>query len=472
MSTRVAIEIGKQYLKIVIAAHQGLQTKLLDCIVEPITALSDDQIALRIQEIFRREKLKTKFVVVCLSRDSVTIRSLHLPSKDNQEINQIIDLHIARVVPYKKDEIVYTYQSLGQDEMGYSRVMLAIAHIDIVRRQDKILEKAGLFVDRINLSSYGIWQWALKNCGSEINNTELYVLLDFDSTFTDLIIFSKQNLFLTRGVNIGIKSIDEAKEAALTKLLGEVKQSLIIFYKEEMNRKVVKAFISGASIPDSYYKIIEADFGVPVRPVPQTAFQKLLNAKKALLPRDVSLSGISELILEENKQVISFILPEIQIRKSIREKIKDLMILGSLIVYIFTAVCAFFLLGIYNQQAYLRKLNLRFSQINKETADLVIHSRKIDFAKNYLSERKIPLIIIYQLQRILPNEIAISFLSVDDKNSITLRGQATELSDVFKFINGIEKSKYFNNVETKYTRKKKLKEKEITDFEVIFNLAS
>jgi len=43
-----------------------------------------------------------------------------------------------------------------------------------------------------------------------------------------------------------------------------------------------------------------------------------------------------------------------------------------------------------------------------------------------------------------------------------------QLADVFRYVSVIEGSKYFKDVSTKYTRSKKVKEKEITDFEISF----
>lgn len=471
MGIKVALEVGKQYLKIVTAQSQGIQLKLQDCIVEPINSLTDEQISQKIALAFQKEKIKTRFVTVCLSRDCVTIRNLHLPSHNPQEINQMLDLHIARVVPYKKDEIVYAYQSLGADEMGYTRMILAIAHKDILKRQEKILERAGLFIDKVSLSSYGIWQWAIKTSSQEIKADELYVQLDFDTTFTDFIIFSHQNLYLTRGVTIGAKALDETRAAGLTKLLSEVKQSLIIFYKEEINKKIVKVFISGAAIPPDFYKIIETEFGVPVKVV-SSPFSQEAGRKSAVVPRDASITGLSELVLAESKHLISFELPEMQIRKSVRERAKDLIVLGSLVVYVFIVILAIFIGKVYNRQAYLNKINKAFSSIGQETEQLLIQSRKVDFIKNYLNQRRIPVVVMYQLQTMMTNEIALSFITIDDQGLVTMRGQAVQLSDVFKFINSVEKSKYFSEVETKYTRKKKLKDREVTDFEIAFKLST
>ncbi|MBM3245278.1 MAG: hypothetical protein FJZ15_05745 [Candidatus Omnitrophica bacterium] len=471
MSARISIEIGKLYLKIVTANSQGIQTKFSDCIIEPAPGFTDEQISQKIALIFSQEKIKTKSVTVCLSRDCVTIKNLHLPSKNQQEINQMLDLHIARVVPYKKDEIVYAYQSLGSDEMGYSRMILAIAHKDVIKRQERILEKAGLYIEKILLSSYGIWQWVARNNGPEIKGDDLYFILDFDSTFTDFVIFSQKNLYLTRGIAVGSKAIEDSKEAGLTKLLGEIKQSLIIFYKEEINKKITRAFCCGANMPAPYLAIIEKELGVTVKQLPRVFPDDVLKTKGRIVPYDTSITGISELTLQDNKQVISFVLPEMQIRKSVRERARDLIILGSLAAYILFVGFAIFLSRIYSQYSYLNKLNQRFASIGEETEDLINKSRKNEFIKGYLNQRKIPYIVMYKLQGLITPEVAISSIVIGEDNSVTLRGQAVQLSDVTKFVASIEKNKFFQDVQRKYMRTKKYKEKEVSDFEITFNLA-
>ena len=207
MKLSLGIEINEEYLKLVAVKPLKLQPpKIFDCIVERISSFSDEQITNRIVEILHTWKIKPNRIALCLPRNFVTVRNLHLPSQDRQEIMQMINLHIGRVVPYKKEEIVFGYQSLGRDEMGYSKELVAIVHIDIIRRQSRILEKAGLFIDNICLSSFGTWQWVIKNYQNEMNQNDLYLILDIDSIFTDFIIFSRTNLLFTRNIPIKINT--------------------------------------------------------------------------------------------------------------------------------------------------------------------------------------------------------------------------------------------------------------------------
>jgi Tfp pilus assembly protein PilN len=83
----------------------------------------------------------------------------------------------------------------------------------------------------------------------------------------------------------------------------------------------------------------------------------------------------------------------------------------------------------------------------------------------------VPLLIVYNLNRIIPKEASINFISIDRDNSITLRGQSLDLSDVFKFISEIEQITFFTDIQTKYTRKKRWKNREITEFELTLKVA-
>ena len=71
-----------------------------------------------------------------------------------------------------------------------------------------------------------------------------------------------------------------------------------------------------------------------------------------------------------------------------------------------------------------------------------------------------------ELQRLVPEEITIDFLSVDEQQRGVIRGQAIRLSDVFKFITTLEHSTSVDGVEAKYTRRKKARDKDVTEFEL------
>ena len=469
MRLPIGLEFAERYLKLVAAKPQIASSKLFHY-VEPISSFSDKQITSKITDVLKNNKFKPKSLILCLSRNLVTVRNLHLPSKDKQEIAQMIDLNIAHIVPYKKEEIVFGYCALGADEIGYTKVILAIIKSDAIRRQSNIIENTALLIDKVSLSSYGIWQWVLNSHSSEINQADLYLILDIDFEFTDFIIFSRENLLFTRSINVGVNAVLDIEGLGITKLLGEVKQSFVMFYNEEINKKPAAVFLSGARIKSGLSKTIEVELGFPVKLVKDPPPIEIPGTKESNIPNDVSLTAISGLSLKDSDHILYFAVPEIQIRKSLREKTRELMIAGSSFIYLLTIICVILFSNISNQESYLNKLNQRNAGIEKEMGSLLSQLNKIDFVKSYISNRRKPLIVFTQLQKMTPENISVSSVTIDKQDKVSVRGQAMQLADVFKFVNTLEQVKYFKNVETKSTRKKKIKDRDVTDFELTFQL--
>lgn len=469
MKIPVALEIGEQYLKLLTARPLGRLRRLGDCVVKPVFGLNDGQISELLSRTLKELKVVPRPLAVSIPRNQVTVRNLHLPSQDKKEIAQILELHIGRIVPYRKEEIVYSYMFIGIDELNYARVLLAIVHKDILRKQIKIAESAGFYIDGFNLSSYGIWQWVSSVRKTEINSSDLYLLLDVDASFTDFIIFNKDNLFFSRGITMEAR--DKFTEQETAKLIGEIKQSLVIFNSEETNKKPAKIFLSGGGIIDSFRKAVEKEFDIPILSVAPVYSTGIAKPQKAIIPDNSSISALSDLLVEENNRKISFVLPEMQIRKSLNEKTRQITILGTAVIYLFAVTVVFFIGKFYNQQSYLARLDQRIKSIKQDIGDLLAQHKKMEIVKGFLNERRGPLIIISELEKTVPSEISVASLSIDEQNNVDLRGQAAQLSDVIKFITAIENTGYFGDVSTKSTRTRKLKERLVTDFEIVFKFS-
>lgn len=466
MRTNAAIEVSERYLKMAIARPQPPHPKLMDCIVEPIDSLPDEQITKKFQDFARSAKIKPGFLTLSLARNLVTVRNLHLPSHEKKEIIQMIDLNMARIVPYKKDEIVFGYRQLGTDDMGYAKVILAIVHNNTVRRHFAILEKAGLLIDKVSLSSCGVWEWAMGSCRPEINPGALYLLLDVEYDYVDFIIFSHNAVLFTRSINIGARSIHEDGQPGITKLLGEVKQLLVMFYNEETSKKPAAVFISGANVKTELNRLIEVELGMPLKIVPNPVTPEILKSKGRALPPDTSVTSVCAMALRDTDSRINFILPEIQIRRSLREKTREIIIIGSIAIYLFMVICGLFLGKISGQQSYLNKLNKDYEESEGGMKDILAQLDKIAFVSAYLGKRGLPLDVFYELETNISSEVVVNAVTIDEKDGVSVRGQAFGLSDVFKFVNALEKVKGFKDVQAKSTRKKKVKDKELTEFEI------
>ncbi len=462
MRSPVAIEIDQSSLKLVSGMPDtDGRPGNSSCLSENVASLTDEQISVKAAGLLDQHKIVPGRTTLCLQRSLVTVRNLHLPSQDPREIAEMVELHMVRIVPYKKEEIIYSYSFLGVDEMGYGKVLLAIINIGAVRKQVNILEKSGFSVDRVSLSSYGVWLSVVSLYRRELSEQDLYILLDVDRDFTDFIICDRDKLLFTRSINIGAKDIEMTPEAGISKLIGELKQSLIIFYNEEVNRKPARIFLGGAELVGHFGSTIGSELNIPV-----TLFSASCGQSKASPGRrDVSFSGVAALASCHEEKGFFFLVPEIQIRKSLKEKIRLLLVLGSAVIYILTVICALFLSRIYTRQNYQKELEDRSAAIEGDMGELFGRLGKIGFIRDSLAARNKPLSVMKQLFNSIPAEISVTSFDMDQQ-SVKIRGRGSQLSDVYKFVTTLESSKYFKEIETKYTRKKKTKDGEFTDFEL------
>lgn len=469
MKCPVVIEIGSQYLKLVAARPSLKGHQISKVAVRSVASLSDGLLSKTISDLLRELRLTPKPLIVSLPRNLSTVRNLRFPSADPKELEGMVDLHVGRQVPYSKEEIVSGYQTLGVDETGYTRVVLAIVHRDALKKLFNVLDQAKLSPEKVELSSHGVWSWILLSHKELTKDTGLYLLLDIDKDFTDFIIFSRDNMLFSRSITQGAGEL--AEETKRTKLIGEIKQSLVIFQGEETSKRPSKVFLSGAaSTAQGMEDLLRAELGLPVEVV--GPFQNIPLSKESArassaVPSDVSISAVVGSAIDTARRKIAFTLPEVEIRKEVKKRTRQLVILGSLLIYILVAVGGIFLGKMYNRESYLKGLKERFERIEQEANSLAEMSRKIEIVKDRLDLESSALNYLYGIHRLTPPEITLTAISFEEEKRMVLRGEAQAMSDVFKFITALENSIYFRKVETRYTRKRKVKDKEVSEFEIV-----
>ena len=459
MKPIVIVQITESLLKVSPARQSGGVLEASVWATEPVTGLGDELIAEKLARIFRDFKLRQPAVVISLGRNTVTVRNLHLPSRIDDEIRQMVELKLARLVPHKREDVIFDFTVSGSDAVGYARVLLSVVRTEAVRRCAAIVEKAGGEVDRIVLSSYGVWQKARALVPAQ-DTDDVFLALDVDSDFTDFIIFSPSELLFTRTINIGARALLENKDGVVARFMADLQQSLMMFYNEELNKKPARVFVSGAKIAGELARHIESGLAVDV---------VCAGGPAAGVPEDVSVFGLSCIDTRDRKGA-GFVLAEIQVRKTLSRTVRELVILGGLCVYLLSIGYLFYWGRVYHQQNYLAMVRERAAAVEKTLGDLPGKFKKIEFVRERLESRKAVLFVMVELQKAVPAKASVVFVSVEETGRVVVRGQAEELADVFKFVDNLEKSGGFRDVQTRSTKKKKTLGRDLIEFELNFLL--
>ncbi|MFH1691531.1 MAG: PilN domain-containing protein [Candidatus Omnitrophota bacterium] len=471
MNTQLILEIGSPWLKMVLF-RAGLGSSTVKAVyAAKLDVFSEEHVTAQISAFLKKANmLKPHNIIISFSRNAVTLRNLRIPSANSFEIDDMIKLHVGRQVPYAKEEIVNGYRVTGKDNVGYSKVMLAVIHRESIRKIFRILEGAGLYTDKVELSSDGVLAWLCKTVKTPaLKPTDAFIVLDVDFNFTDFIVATCENILFSRVVTQGYEQIRD--ESAWPKFIGEMKQSMVISQGEEIMHKPVKIYLTGAAgLAKGLAGKIEIEFNLPVEvvsPLVGLSGAKGIMKEPADIFDTVSVSALFGLGLDPVKKKINFVLPEAQIRKTLRERQRDLIFFGSAGMYLILVICGIYLEKMANRQSYLDLLKDNYRKISTQTESL---NEKLERLKKIKSKLDIDATVInyvYEISRLIPSEIVLKNFDFEKDEKVLIKGRAREMSDVFKFITILEESPYLKDIQSRYMTRKKIQGKDVNEFELI-----
>lgn len=461
MKTKVVIEFSEKWLKVVVSTSHGVKSSIDKVILEPLpeaTALSVSKVLASVfKQIGKRKGLD---VIVVLSRNKMTVRKIDLPSRDSHEIEQMLSLHVIRQVPYAKEEIIWGYQNLGFDGISNSRILLGIAHRDILKNIFNSFLSLNILPDKMLLSSQGIIHYLYEFLKDKLVLQQPCLALDIDYNSSDLMLINKQQLNASVAISQGAEQLKTGEERL--RFIVELKQALLAFRNDFSQQKLPQIFVSGVIEDNSpLVNLIEKEVNLRAEIV-------LANDKENLtLPsKEVSFAAVLGFAYQQKKGDISFILPEAQVKKEIKIKIQQLLIFGICLTYIFTVSGLIVFLQLLQRQSYQDRLMLEVKRLKEKAGTLMEIEEKINLTNQYTDPKYSVLNYLYELTRICPDSIVITSFLWGTQKGLVIRGYAGQMPDVFSFVSLLENSKFFKGVQARSTRRRKLENKEVVEFEI------
>ncbi|HQP91082.1 MAG TPA: PilN domain-containing protein, partial [Candidatus Omnitrophota bacterium] len=312
--------------------------------------------------------------------------------------------------------------------------------------------------------------WLFKAVKPADNKSQdAFIILDIDNNFTDFIVSSFENILFSRVITSGAEQLTD--ETRWQKFIGEMKQTIVISQGEEVVQKPTKIYVCGA-----YGKLrnlcskIEIEFNLPVQviePLSNLPLAKEVVKKPQDIFDTVSFAALLGLGLDTVKKKINFVLPEAQIRKVLKERSRELIIFGSLFMYLILIICGVYFEKMRNKEAYINLLKSKYKTIEKDAEELDQRFERIKKIKAKLDTKSSAINYLLEISKLLPSEITIVNMTFTKDEKVDLKGRASEMSDVFKFITTLEKSSFFKDIQTRYTTRKKFQGRDVNEFELI-----
>lgn len=428
-------------------------------------SLDPEDISKTIHNLATKFKISNSLVLVNLPRHMVTVREIEMPSVSPEEIEGMVSLQSSKLLPYSKDEIIYSYKIEEVSKEGYSRVMLVLAHKDVINKLLQPFKQNGIEIHRIALGTEALTLWYLSKQAEEEKKRHV-ALVDIDSSSADIQI--------THGGSSGFsRAITFTPEDRLDKLINEIRRSFFT-YKKTKKVDISKLVLTGAeSIIEQEAPTLKKEFKLP------TVYVNPMNtwplAGEAQLPtkeqrKKISFATVLSLAFSFDKLSVNLLPPAIQKAKTVKV-IKETLIMTALL-----GLCIFFSFTgiIWKKMAdkthHLRYVNSEIKKTDPRVSELTSMINNIKIIKQNLDMRGSSIDIIRELYKLIPGNISLTILDFEIGSSCTLRGTADELSSVFRFITILEDSPYLENVKVRYATKRAIKNKMLTDFEIVCEL--
>lgn len=464
----IGIDFSSDLLKFVHAVVSLNKTEITGVLTRNISGLTSEDVSNAVRATATEFKAKSPGIISIIPSNAVITKNIEIPSTDPREIKEIISLQAGRHTPYSRDEIIADYIEIGTYKSSYTKILLVIIARSAVKKQLEILDRAGLKLERVLLAAEGLVVFVgkalrLENGDSPIN------ILHINENHSDFIVGFKNKPIFVRSIPIGTKQILTEKQAYEAKFIEEISRSLEAYQNEDIEKIPSVLILTGAiEQVGELEAALNKSMHLPIKTLPYLkSIPITLEASRSVsLVKQLSFLHIVSALLSWDKLKVDLVPEEIKLRKSLEERGKELIKTGVLILTNFILVFFILVTGIYFKGLYLKKVNDKYRSLSEEAKKLEGDFDKINQIKSYLSLRGYPLEVLTELYNIVNPEIQLSDVRFDEQGKFSLRGTAESMSAVFTFVEDLEKSKYFKEVKSKYTTKRKEGTKDVTDFEI------
>ncbi|MBI3602055.1 MAG: pilus assembly protein PilM [Candidatus Omnitrophica bacterium] len=459
----VIVEIGNDWLKIVEGGTSRSGTVVFKSSFKKLAQIKEPM-AEAILSVWKELKFNRRNVISYIPRHLMTVRILELPSTNLEEIGEMINLQIGKQVPYSKEEIVFTYQIIDLIKEGYTKVMLAVAQRNIVNERLEVLRKAGIEVEKVTLSSEGVYHWfkTFYLPPLKMTDAQAVILVDVDSNYSDFLFFHKGKMAFTKNILIGANHLADGQSSYQEKFIWELTHSKNVCQAEWRGIQATKMLFSGA-VGD--IKDLPGTFSARLD-IPCEVIDPLKDVNIKIDPA-ISISAILGLLIKPQEVAFNLIPNEMRIQKLMEGKRKDLTAIGVLLSATVMMLSLLVFIHIEHKNTYLTQIKQRIAKIQNDSDDVDRMRASINVVRDRLDAAGDCLNLLNIIYHTLPEKIYLTGIGIERKGRVSLKGKAIAMSEVFRFINKLESLPDLKNVQNTYATTNKENNSEYgTDFEI------
>lgn len=472
-SNILALDFSTDNLKLAFLNNSGVKKEISTILNRDIRGATDQEIARIIRSFYANPEFRGSSVVDLLPSPAVITKNIEVPSKDPQEVEEMVNLQASRFTPYAREDIIFDYLSIGVYKRSYTKLLLVTASRTLIKRHLDILNQAGIHCERIFFSPESIASFAIGAAKVSMEG-QVSAVIHIDAGFSDFMVAVKDKSVFVRGIPIGADHFIQDKAQYQARFIEEAKTSLEAYSAEDIERPPQLLILCGVSETAKELKsLLSENLRLPTEVI---SYLDYLPVKVDALTKGAALKTISFLnvtapLISAIPNKINLVPEEIKFRKILEEKGKDAINTGALVTAFCMILFAIVASNIYFKRTQLKKILFQYEAKHKLAQGLETDFNKIQQVRSVLNRRGFSLAVINELYEILPDNIRIEDIRFDlIQDRFSLRGSAETRNAHSTFLEALNKSDYFKDVNNKYATKRSEGDKDVIDFEIVSNL--
>jgi type II secretory pathway component PulL len=381
-----------------------------------------------------------------------TTRCIQLPSSRPEEIAAMLEFEIPQLVPYHTQPWTWDFCVADPGQDGASQVLVVLSPLSVVESALEQTHALGIEPFLVTVAAaLGVMRPTHNNAGQE---RKLRGQVWWDHGSLDFSGVQGSRLMFLRGVRIRGQN-SHALECAEV----ELDRSLSLFRAQGLGNRELSIRVGGTNpdVPSLIERLNQSASGRADQACtwePCDGAMTGPTAPGSWRPRRARIACINLLPRHRKER-----------DRRIRRR-RELLGIGLRVCVIALLMLLCLRMSVWRQTRMLEQYQQRIAQIAPLAQRLQFLESQLSMIRNQVQGSVSMLDILSQMYEILPQDVTIHYLSIDQNRQVVVRAQAKWLSQAFDCIDPLEQSAYLSNVRQSYAHLRELEGQVLIDFEL------
>ena len=422
----VGLTIGREFVSMVRVTMSRSGAIVERAVTHPIVEPGDEaEIVSVLRDLIADNKIRSHELNVAVPRNEITTRIVTLPATDESEIHQMVQLEVEEFVPYSAAELEVDEAILERLPDGSSKVLVAIAHRDVVEKPVELLTRAGTEPARIGVSCFALYNAFMFGAGSDPAGP--VALLDISDVGTDILVTDVGQVSFTRGV-----AHLRAPTATTEEIAAELRNSLQTYSRETGAVSVKRVLLSGSV--ENLSEVARALSNMLDLVVEEAGFvAQACGMEGPDAPRYAIQAGLALSALREPALYMNLIPRRIQEKREREEKRKARLVTAALGTLVLAIAFGIVESNLADRRNYIKFLDGQITRM-RPRADLVQQKKaRVDAISAQLSRENAALELLGKIHELAPVGLVLEGIDFVRGENLVINGMCYDRPIAFEF---------------------------------------